>query len=156
MTLGNIIKDYREANNITMEEFSKKSRLSKSYISMLEQNKDYRGNPIKPSVETIQKVADTVGMGFDDIIRTIDQDIVINPQTRPDEFITRDEEIIKKWKFIKHCYEHAPTTIQEQVLELLKVRQKWNEYKEICDLLIEDDKSNTFIMETTTKKNNGD
>ena len=38
MTLGDIIKNYREQNNITIVEFAKACSLSKGYISMHENN----------------------------------------------------------------------------------------------------------------------
>ena len=44
MTLGDIIKNYREQNNITIVEFAKACSLSKGYISMLENNINPRNN----------------------------------------------------------------------------------------------------------------
>ena len=36
MTLGDLIKNYREETGMSMDEFAEKSGLSKGYISMLE------------------------------------------------------------------------------------------------------------------------
>lgn len=50
MTLGDLVKNYREKNNITMDEFSKTCSLSKGYISMLENNTNIKllfKNPLK-------------------------------------------------------------------------------------------------------------
>lgn len=47
-TLGKIVRDYRKNHGISMAKFAEISDLSKSYISMLENNKDPRGNPIAP------------------------------------------------------------------------------------------------------------
>lgn len=53
MYLGGIIKKYRADHNLTMEEFSKRSGLSKGYISMLEKNKHPQNKKeIAPSLET--------------------------------------------------------------------------------------------------------
>ena len=38
MTLGQIIKAYRETNSMSMDDFSKASKISKGYISQLENN----------------------------------------------------------------------------------------------------------------------
>lgn len=66
-TLGNIVRDYRKNHGISMAKFAEISDLSKSYISMLENNKDTRGNPIAPSIETINKVAKAMGRTFDSV-----------------------------------------------------------------------------------------
>ena len=49
MTLGEIIKDYRIKNNLSMDAFSIQSGLSKAYISLLEKNRHPKtGKPISP------------------------------------------------------------------------------------------------------------
>lgn len=77
MTLGDVIRRYRYVNNLNMDEFAKKCDLSKSYVSMLENNKGPRGIPIKPSVETVYKVANAMGMSVDEMLDNIDQDVVV-------------------------------------------------------------------------------
>ena len=39
MTLGELIKEYRSKNNLSMDAFADKSGISKAYISLLEKNK---------------------------------------------------------------------------------------------------------------------
>lgn len=73
MKLGDLIKQYRDEHGISMDAFSQKTGLSKSYISMLERNKDPRGNEITPSIETIYKVSRGLNMSFDDVFRALDQ-----------------------------------------------------------------------------------
>ena len=41
MTLGELIREYREQHSMSMEEFARLSGLSKGYISMLEKNKNF-------------------------------------------------------------------------------------------------------------------
>lgn len=138
MTLGDVIREFRELNNLSMEEFAKMSNLSKSYISMLENNKDPRGNPINPSLETIDKVASTIGVELDTLISKIDQDVVVNrKKTPPSDFDSSEEEATTKWKFIRYCYEHASQEEKNKVLTILKVREKWSEYKEMENLFTE-------------------
>ena len=135
MTLGDVIREFRELNNLSMEEFAKMSNLSKSYISMLENNKDPRGNPINPSLETIDKVASTIGVELDTLVSKIDQDVVVNRKKAPlSDFDSSEEEATTKWKFIRYCYEHASQEEKNKVLTILKVREKWSEYKEMENL----------------------
>jgi transcriptional regulator with XRE-family HTH domain len=135
MTLGDVIREFRELNNLSMEEFAKMSNLSKSYISMLENNKDPRGNPINPSLETIDKVATTIGVELDTLVSKIDQDVVVNRKKTPlSDFDSSEEEATTKWKFIRYCYEHASQEEKNKVLTILKVREKWSEYKEMENL----------------------
>lgn len=137
MTLGDVIKEFRELNSLNLEEFGKMSGLSKSYISMLENNKDPRGNPINPSVETIDKVANVLGVELDNLMSKIDQDVVVNRKKEPlTNFDNSEEEAAVKWKFIKYCYEHASQEEKNKVLTILKVREKWNEYKEMENIFL--------------------
>jgi transcriptional regulator with XRE-family HTH domain len=132
MTLGDVIREFRELNNLSMEEFAKMSNLSKSYISMLENNKDPRGNPINPSLETIDKVASTIGVELDTLVSKIDQDVVVNRKKTPlSDFDSSEEEATTKWKFIRYCYEHASQEEKNKVLTILRVREKRSEYKEM-------------------------
>lgn len=139
MTLGDVIKEFRELNNLNLEEFGKIANLSKSYISMLENNKDPRGNPIKPSLETIDKVANAIGVDLDNLVSQIDQDVVVNRKKTPlSDFDSSEEEASTKWKFIRYCYEHASQEEKNKVLTILKVRERWREYKEMENLFIND------------------
>jgi transcriptional regulator with XRE-family HTH domain len=132
MTLGDVIKEFRNINNLSLEEFGKMSDLSKSYISMLENNKDPRGNSINPSIETFDKVAKVIGVDLDDLMSKVDQDVVVNrKKDNPINFDNSEEETATKWKFIQYCYEHASQEEKNKVLTILKVREKWAEYKEM-------------------------
>lgn len=131
MTLGDVIREFRELNNLSLEEFGKMANLSKSYISMLENNKDPRGNPINPSLETIDKVASAIGVDLDHLVGKIDQDVVVNRKKPISDFDSSDEEAATKWKFIKYCYDHASQEERNKVLTILKVRERWSEYKEM-------------------------
>lgn len=76
MTLGDLIKKYRDENSMSMDEFSKKSKLSKGYISMLEKNVNPKtGGPITPSLQTIKQASVAMGMDFENVLSKIDQDV---------------------------------------------------------------------------------
>ena len=56
-----------------MEQFAKKSRISKAYVSILERNYNpVNGKPVVPSLETIKAVSNAIGMDFNDVIATLD------------------------------------------------------------------------------------
>lgn len=136
MTLGDIIKEFRELNKLSQEEFGKMAGLSKSYLSMLENNRDPRGNPIKPSIETIDKVASTIGVDLDTVISQIDQDVIVNrKKAGGDDSFENPELDEDKWRFIKFCYTHASQEDRNRVLTILKVREEWSKYLEVQSFL---------------------
>ena len=77
-TLGKILKEYRKNHGMSMATFAELSGLSKSYISMLENNKDPRGNPITPSVETINRVAKAMGRTFESVFNELDSNVSVS------------------------------------------------------------------------------
>ena len=73
MTLGEIIKEYRNLHCISQRQFEKLSGLSNSYISQLEQNQNSKnGLPIAPSLVAIKQTADAMDMPLDDLLHQMD------------------------------------------------------------------------------------
>lgn len=73
MTLGQIIRAYREENHMSMSDFAKSSGLSKGYISQLENNLNPRtGEPPVPSINSIEKAANGMFMTFDELFSQLD------------------------------------------------------------------------------------
>ncbi len=69
MTLGDIIKQFRENNDLTMDDFADKSGISKSYISMLEKNEHPKTKrPITPTTKTLELVASAMSLSVSDIL----------------------------------------------------------------------------------------
>lgn len=138
MTIGDVIKEFRKLNDLSLEEFGKMAGLSKSYVSMLENNKDPRGNPVNPSLETIDKIAGAIGVDVDALVGQIDQDVVVNRKKTPlSDFDNSEEEAATKWKFIRYCYEHASQEDKNKVLTILKVRERWLQFKEMESIFTE-------------------
>lgn len=78
MKLGQIIKEYREENRLSMDEFAKSSGLSKGYISQLENNRNPKtGLPPTPSIQSIKKAADGMFMTFDELFSKLDDDMKV-------------------------------------------------------------------------------
>lgn len=75
MTLGEIIKDYRETYDITMDEFARFSGLSKGYISMLEKNENPRTKlPIMPTTKTLTCVAKAMSVSVAELMDQLNHD----------------------------------------------------------------------------------
>lgn len=102
MTLGEIIKEFRERNSMSQRKFAELSNLSNSYISMLERNANSKnGEPIKPSLETLKAVSDVMNIPLDDVLRRLDDGIEINISERNMTNINiRLGEQIKKYRIL--------------------------------------------------------
>ena len=75
MKLQEVIKRFREENNLTMQEFAARAGLSKGYISMLESGKHPQTNhDLTPSIRTYQKIAAGMGLPVDDLMRLVADD----------------------------------------------------------------------------------
>ena len=87
MRLGEIIRQYRKKNELSMGDFAKMANLSKPYISMLEANKNSNGGKsIAPSVETLRKVSSTIGIPLDELLRILgDEEIDLRQVTFNEE-----------------------------------------------------------------------
>lgn len=79
MTLGKVIKNYRETNRMSMDDFSRVSGISKGYISMLEKNVNPKsGKAPVPTIEYIQKAANAMFMSFDELFAMLDDNSRVN------------------------------------------------------------------------------
>lgn len=77
MTLGEIIREFRELHGISQRQFARMSGLSNGYISQLEANLNNKnGLPISPSLEAIKQVADAMDVPLDDVLRKLDDTLV--------------------------------------------------------------------------------
>ena len=87
MTLGEIIKKYRDDRKMSMDGFSQLSGLSKAYISVLERNITPHGNQPSPGIDTYRAVAKALGLDVNELIRAVDDDIEL-PRPTPDNLIS--------------------------------------------------------------------
>lgn len=75
MNLGEYIKEYRTAHSCSMDDFAKKTGLSKAYVSILERNfNPSTGKAAVPSLDTIKRVATATGVDVNDLILALDSD----------------------------------------------------------------------------------
>lgn len=81
MTLGQIIRAYREENRMSMDDFSRASGISKAYISQLENNLNPKtGEPPVPSINSIRKAANGMFMTFDELFSQLGDDTKVSIQ----------------------------------------------------------------------------
>lgn len=79
MNLGELIKEYRQLNKLTMQDFATRSGLSKGYVSMLEKGKHpQNARNIIPSIETFSKVAAGMGISLNDLLENVDSNQLID------------------------------------------------------------------------------
>lgn len=82
MYLGEVIKEYRQNNQLSLQTFADKCDLSKGYIAMLEKNVNSKtGQPVVPSIETFMKVATAMNISVNDLMNKVDenQPVIIQP-----------------------------------------------------------------------------
>ena len=73
MFLGDLIKKYRSANNLSLRDFAKRCGLSHTYISALEKNIDPRtGKPIAPTLDTVKYVSKGMNISIEEILKALD------------------------------------------------------------------------------------
>ena len=94
MRLSEIVKEYRTVNQISMDEFSKRSGLSKGYISMLENEINPRNNkPISPTIHTIMKLSNAMGIELDELLKMMDgQSTISLVSDAPAPVLSTDEQ----------------------------------------------------------------
>lgn len=79
MNLGEIIKKFRDDNELSMDKFAKMSGLSKAYISVLEKNKrPQTGKPVTPSIPVIKNVAEAMNMSFDELFNMLEDNQIVS------------------------------------------------------------------------------
>lgn len=79
LTVGEIIKAYREHNDLSLEDFARMSGLTKAYISKLEHEVDPRnGKPINPTIDAVGGISKAMGMSAPDLlIKMEDKDVIV-------------------------------------------------------------------------------
>ncbi len=91
MKLQDIIKKYREEHGISGRTFAKMCGLSSGYISMLESGNNPRtGEPLAPTMETLDKIARGMGISLDALFSMLgeNEQIAVNGG---DEYEWREE-----------------------------------------------------------------
>lgn len=72
MTLGDIIKQYRHENNLSMDAFAERCGITKGYVSMIEKNENPRTKrPISPTTKKLEAISHTMGISLSELLEKI-------------------------------------------------------------------------------------
>jgi bifunctional S24 family peptidase/transcriptional regulator len=115
MHLGEIIKEFRAANKLSMAKFAEMANVSKAYISVLERNKrPDTEKPVIPSIPVIKNVAEAMGMSFDDLFNMLEDNQVVS--VVDDSVINKISNIVYKLSNDRQrkVYNYAENLIKEQ------------------------------------------
>ena len=119
MTLGEIIKQYVDNNSMVF--FVHRSGLSRAYAYMLINDKNSKGDHISPSIETIQKVANGVGLTLDEIFTLLDYDYVVKAKSQESGQESPQPETTSRERFLLNQYLKADEKTKLAVDVLLEM-----------------------------------
>ena len=84
MKLEEIIRQFREDSNLTMQEFAERCNLSKGYVSMLEKGKHPQSQRrLVPSIDTYAKIANGMQISLDDLFLRLDDNALVSLRRDP-------------------------------------------------------------------------
>lgn len=89
MTLGEVVKEFREEHGLSQRDFAKQCGMSNAYISMLESNRNTRtGLPVVPSLTAIRNVASAMGITLNDILEKMgDAPVSLTADDEGDKYV---------------------------------------------------------------------
>lgn len=75
MILGDLIKEYRTNNKMSLRDFAQRCGLSHTYISALEKNIDTRtGKPIAPTLDAVKYISKGMNISIEDMLKILDDE----------------------------------------------------------------------------------
>lgn len=115
MNLGEIIKKFRDDNELSMDKFAKMTNLSKAYISVLEKNKRPKTcKPVTPSIPVIKNVAEAMNISFNELFNMLEDNQIVS--IGADDIIKKINDVsvqLHSEKQIK-VYDYATEQLNEQ------------------------------------------
>ncbi|MDA1973129.1 helix-turn-helix transcriptional regulator [Bacillus cereus] len=111
-TLGEIIKNYRLTNKLSLRDFAQKCDVSHTYIGKLEKGVDSRtGKPVEPTLLVIEKIANAMNISTKSLLEEIGfiaKDSTEVPDTELEKWFKaiknsppqKQEDLKKFWEFI--------------------------------------------------------
>ena len=92
MTVGELIREYRESHGFSQRQFANVCGLSNGYISMLERGENPKtGKPVTPTLPQLKKLADGMGTTIMDMLEKVDDmpvDIATEAAVLTDQALT--------------------------------------------------------------------
>ena len=125
MKIGNLIKQYRKENKITLRDFAKICGTSHSYIAMLENDKNSKtGEPIVPSLTMLSKLSQGMGMTLNELINICDDmPVSLAPESNLNlqlfaEKNSPDLELTEGERMLVDLFRQIPAEQQKRFLEM--------------------------------------
>lgn len=121
MTIGDLIKNYRKKNNLSMRLFAEKCGVSHSYIAMLENEKNSKtGEPIVPSIYMLNKLAKGMLIPLNELISVCD-DMPISLASIGDKNNLPEQQILPEGELLLlELFRKLPKEAQESYTEKLR------------------------------------
>ena len=122
MTLGEIVKEYREKQGLSQRQFASACNLSNGYISMLEKNVNPKtGQPMAPSLLAIKKIADMMHVSLNDLLSQAD-DMPVGVFDDNDESSETPTVEIGSGRMMEFCelFERLPMNKQALIIQEMK------------------------------------
>ncbi len=100
MKLEELLRAFREENNLTMQEFADRCGLSKGYVSMLEKGKHPQSQRrLVPSLETLKKISVGMNLTMDELLPMLDGNTVVSlVKESPDSLSPDERQLIEDYR----------------------------------------------------------
>lgn len=124
MKLGQIIKQYRSNNKLSLRDFAAQCGTSHSYIAMLEDGKNSKtGEPIIPTITTLKKIATALNMPLNTLLSLSDDMPVILGDVLSDisnDTNTPSPELSKAEISLLSLFRRIPEDRQSMILDMIE------------------------------------
>ena len=126
-TLGQVIKDYRKKNKMSLRDFAKKLEMSRAYVYCLEKGVHPKtGQEIVPSFETICKAAEAMGEDVLELMQkigiSVDKETAMEKGIIPPPSLSSGTENLKPWDHIPLTTDNLTAAVKEGRLMITPFR----------------------------------
>lgn len=145
MFLGEVIKKYRDENQISMRDFAKRCRLSHTYIAALEKNIDPRtGKPIAPTLDTVKNIAMAINMSIDELLKILDdeQEFIVNSDNS--NYFDDFKQSLPLLGLVKAGYDYLAS---ENIIGYVSIDNKINDIENCYALKVTGDSMQPILFE---------
>lgn len=93
MKLEELIRQFREREHLTMQEFADRCGLSKGFVSMLEKGQHPQSKRrLIPSLATLKKISVGMGLSLDELLLMLDGDTTVSLVRDPTDYSLSPDE----------------------------------------------------------------
>lgn len=134
MKLPEWIKLYRKEHGLSMQALADMCGFSKAYIGILEKGiNPTTKKPISPTMQTLQKIADGIGVDINDFIKLLDADqpITIAPAQSTPILSNHDKLMIEAYQKAKPKDKYTVDTVLDEYTNGKLIEAATKEQKEL-------------------------